>query len=167
MVTMRYGVLPPGSISDLVLVTNPHYGKTRIAGFGTRPVKPPLDWVRKLEHRNEFYTKLEESILKEGFRNPIFCNSIEEGTFSRVGTSRLWIAKKHNLNIPCIIADYVDRWTELELLPDEAAIRAKFLDQPHVVDLETPTKVGHVWIGGLKHHHLDETDDEYMARDDK
>ena len=135
--------------------------------MGTRPVKPPQSWVGKLEHKNQFYTKLEESILKEGFRNPIFCNSIEQGTFSRVGTSRLWIAKKHKLDVPCIIADYVDRWTDLEELKTEQDIRGKFQDQPHIIDLTSPNKIGHVWIGGLPHYHLDETDEEYQARNDK
>lgn len=135
--------------------------------MGTRPVKPPVAWVSKLEHRNEFYTKLEESILKEGFRNPIFCNSLAEGTFSRVGTSRLWIAKKHRLDVPCIIADYVGRWANLEELKTEQDIRAKFKDQPHIVDLTSPNKIGHVWIGGLPHYHLGETDEEYQARNDK
>ena len=163
---IRYGILDPKELSDWVLVTNKHYGNG-IGGFGSRPVKPPLDWIRKLESRNQFYTRLEESILKEGIRNPIFCNSIAEGTFSRVGTSRLWIAKKHKIPVPCIIADYVDRWTELEELNGEDEIRAKFQDQPHIVDLTSPTKVGHVWIGGLPHYHLDETDEEYQARNDK
>jgi len=163
---IRFGLLPSGSISDRVLVTNPGYGN-RIAGFGSRPVKPPVDWVRKLEGRNEFYTKLEESILKEGFRNPIFCNAIAEGTFSRVGTSRLWFAKKHGLDIPCVIADYVNAWPELEELKGEAEIRAKFKDQPHLIDLTSPTKVGHVWIGGLPHYHLNETEEEYEQRNDK
>ena len=121
----------------------------------------------QLASRFKFYTKLEESILKEGFRNPIFCNSIREGTFSRVGTSRLWIARKHELEIPCIIADYVDRWEDLELLETEEDIRSKFQEQPHIVDLDCETKVGHVWIGGLKHYHLDETEEEYESRHDK
>lgn len=166
MVEIRYGVLEPDQISDWVLVKNPHYGNG-IAGFGSRPVKPPVDWVRKLEKRNNFYTRLEASILEDGIRNPIFCNSIKEGTFSRVGTSRLWIAKKHKIPVACVIADYVGRFKDLELLKDEADIRSKFQDQPHIVDLETENKIGHVWIGGLPHYHLDETEDEYEARNDK
>lgn len=163
---IRFGILNPDQISDWVLVTNPEYGD-RIGGFGSRPVQPPADWVRKLERKNQFYTKLEESVLKDGFRNPIFCNAIEQGTFSRVGTSRLWMAKKHKLDVPCVIADYVGKWDHLELLETEEDIRAKFKDQPHLIDLESPTKVGHVWIGGLPHYHLDETEQEYAERFDK
>jgi len=163
---IRFGVIEPRLISDWVLVTNKHYGHG-IGGFGSRPVKPPMDWIRKQEDRHQFYSKLEESILKEGIRNPIFCNSISEGTFSRVGTSRLWIAKKHKIHVPVIIADYVDRWTDLEELKTEQDIRAKFQDQPYKIDLTNPTKVGHVWIGGLPHHHLDETPQEFEDRYDK
>jgi len=163
---IRYGVLKPSQISDWVLVTNTSYGNP-IAGFGSRPVEPPKDWQRKLESKNQFYTRLKESILNEGIRNPIFCNAIAEGTFSRVGTSRLWIAKKNKIDIPCIIADYVGAWTHLELLETEEDIRAKFQDQPHLIDLTSPTKVGHVWIGGLPHYHLDETEQEYEERFDK
>jgi hypothetical protein len=163
---IRFGVLNPSEISDVVLVQNPAYGNN-IAGYGSRPVKPPVCWIKKLEHRNQFYTKLEQSILEEGFRNPIFCNAIEEGTFSRVGTSRLWLAKKHKLDVPCIIADYVGAWDHLEELKNEEEIRAKFQDQPHLIDLESPTKVGHVWIGGLPHHHLNETEQEYEERFDR
>lgn len=162
---IRFGVLPASSVSDVVLVGNPAYGNP-IGKWGSRPVKPEGSWFTKQEMKSGFYTKLEESILKDGMRNPIFCNSIEEGFFSRVGTSRLWIAKKHNLDVPCIIADYTGRFDDLELLETEQDIRAKFKDQPLVVDLEGETKVGHVWIGGLPHYHLDETREEYLGRND-
>jgi hypothetical protein len=128
---IRYGVVPSGAISDSVIVKNPMYG-TPIGKWGSRPVKPPMNWYRKLEQENQFYTKLEASILEQGFRNPIFCNAIQEGTFSRYGTSRLWIAKKHNLDIPCVIADYTGEWEHLELLTTEDQIREKFKEQPEI-----------------------------------
>jgi len=162
---VRYGVLPASEISDRVLVDNPGYGSP-IGRWGSRPVKPDGSWISKQEMKWGFYTRLEESILKEGFRNPIFCNAIPEGLFSRVGTSRLWIAKKHNLEVPCIIADYVNRFPELEELRTEKEIRAKFKDQPNKVELHAETKVGHVWISGLPHYHLGETEEEYRERND-
>ena len=129
---IRFGVLPSGSISDLVIVKNPEYGKP-VGKWGSRPVKPEMSWYRKLEQENQFYTRLEQSILEDGFRNPIFCNSIPEGTFCRYGTSRLWFAKKHKLDIPCVIADYTQSWEDLEELKTEDDIRAKFLDQPEII----------------------------------
>ncbi len=163
---IRFGILPASTISDRVLVGNPAYGRP-IGKWGSRPVTPERSWLNKLENRNGFYTKLEASILEEGFRNPIFCNAIEQGFFCRVGTSRLWIAKKHGLDIPCVIADYVSRFENLELLETEKEIRAKFKEQPDVVDLDNETKVGHVWIGGLPHYHLNETAEEFAERLDK
>ena len=78
----------------------------------------------------------------------------------------MWIAKKHNMDIPCVIADYVHRFDELELLESEEDIRSKFQDQPLIVDLENENKIGHVWIGGLPHYHLDETEEEFLERND-
>ena len=154
--TIRYGILPSGSISTNVLVKNPDYG-TRIGKWGSRPVKPLKYLHDKMEQETGFYSKLEKSILEEGIRNPLFCNEIEEGLFCRVGTSRLWIAQKHNLDVPVIIVDYVGKWTELELLVTENDIRDKFQEQPDVVDFACETKVGNVWIGGLPHYHLEDT----------
>ena len=162
---IRFGILPASSISDVVLVGNPAYGKP-IGKWGSRPVKPDQSWINKKEHECGFYTKLEESLLKEGFRNPIFCNAIEEGFYSRVGTSRLWIAKKHNMDVPCIIADYTGQFDDLELLETEEDIRSKFKDQPLTIDMENDTKVGNVWISGLPHYHLDETEEEFLERND-
>jgi hypothetical protein len=155
-----YGVLPSKRISDRVLVKNPHYGQ-RIGEWGSRAVKPIKYLYDKLEAESGFYTKLEESILKEGIRNPLFCNAIEEGTFCRVGTSRLWIAQKHSLDVAVIIVDYVGAYADsgLEELKTEKDIRDKFKEQPDVVDFNCESKVGNVWIGGLPHYHLGETDD--------
>lgn len=70
------------------------------------------------------YSKLEESILEEGFRNPLIItfgrpvrkdlkllppemrnnnNLLLEGT---TGGSRLWVAQKHKFKIPCFINDF-------------------------------------------------------------
>lgn len=132
MYTIRYGDIPSSQISDRVIVYNPNYG-TPIGPYGSRPVKPDGEKMRRLR---DFYEKLEESVLEEGFRNPIFCNSIDEGTFCKYGTSRLWIAKKHRLAIPAVIADYDGRWGDLEELFSEADIRAKYVDQPQICQVE-------------------------------
>lgn len=155
---MWYGLLPSKKIADDVLVKNPNYGKG-IGGYGSRPVKPLRYLYDKLEQECGFYTKLEESILNEGIRNPLFCNCIPEGTFCRVGTSRLWIAKKHNYAVPVIVVDYTDTYKDsgMEQLFTEDDIRSKFKDQPDVVDLNCETKVGNVWIGALPHYHLGDT----------
>ena len=107
--TIRYGILDANQLSSTVLVRgNPGYGE-QIGEDGSRPVPPDISTYRKLEAETGFYTRLEGSILSNGVRNPIFCESIDEGTFVIYGASRLWIAQKNNLTITCVNAAYVDR----------------------------------------------------------
>lgn len=144
-------MVPSGAISDRVLVYNKEYGQ-RIGQYGSRAVTPEPIWIAKLEAKNGFFTKLEESVLKEGFRNPIFCKSITEGTFSVYGTTRLWVAKKHNLEIPTVIEDHTRDWEHLELLNTAEDVLSKFTDKP-LVNIDTLE----MNIAGCRHHHLGET----------
>lgn len=129
--TIRYGIVSANLISDRVIVKNPNYGEP-IGKWGSRPVTPS---AHQMKREGQFYMKLEKSILKEGIRNPIFCNSFEEGTFCRYGVSRLWLAKKHKLDVPVIIADYVDRWEDLEILTDKDDILDRFKDRPSILEI--------------------------------
>ena len=147
--TLRYGILSANQLSDTVLVrSNPSYGE-KIGEDGSRPVSPDISTSRKLEAETGFYTRLEGSILANGIRNPIFCESIEEGTFVVYGSCRLWFAKKHKLPIPCVIADYVDRW-DLEVLETREEILEKYLDLPGRIELSEV-----VTIEACPHVHLD------------
>ena len=147
---IRYGILDSSQLSDRVLVVgNPHYG-TPVGGHGSRPVAPDSTLYWKLERQNNFFTQLEASILSEGIKNPIFCQSIKEGTFCRYGSTRLWVAQKKGLKVPCIIADYVDRWGDLTELKTEKSILAKYHDKPSTV-VVTPTDMR---IEGCSHNHL-------------
>lgn len=129
---VRFGVLSHDEISDRILVINPGYGE-RIGKYGSRPVQPQPNYIRMMY---PFYEDLEASILKDGFRNPIHCLSIDEGTFCKYGTSRLWVAKKHKLDVPCIISDFTGRWEELEQLKSKKKILEKFTDQPDVFEFK-------------------------------
>lgn len=149
MYEIRFGILKASDISDRVLVINPNYGNN-IGKYGSRSVKPDGKHYRDLEAKEGFYSKLEASLLKEGFRNPIFCNSIKEGTFCRYGTSRLWIAKKQGLDVPCIIADHDGRWSHLELLEKEEDIAEKFKEIPAVIEIGREE----MRIDGCAHSHL-------------
>ncbi len=122
------------AISDQVLVANTNFG-VGIGKWGSRPVTPIPQWVDKLNQENGFYRKLEESILKDGFVNPIFCNAYKEGTFCRYGTSRLWIAKKHKLEIFAIIADYTDRWEHLNEIETREEVLNLFTDKPKILEI--------------------------------
>lgn len=143
-------MVPSGVISDRVLVNNSNYG-TPIGDYGSRPVEPPKEWYNHLEQRTQFYTKLTDSILKSGFRNPIFCKSIEQGTFVVYGASRLWVAKKQGLEIPTIIADFDGRWSDLGELETKEQIMDKFIDKPETIDLGEDMN-----IAGCFHSHLRE-----------
>ena len=107
----------------------------------------PIGWTEELiEQRqknieknvsdmNIFLNKLEESILKDGFRNPILIRSgwVPDRIRPRIplemqndpskilvchssGGSRLWVAQKHRLEIPCIIMDYIGRFSNETLV---------------------------------------------------
>ncbi len=111
----------------------------------------------------DFFTKLEESILDEGFRNPIlvrcgwhpvesfafglkgWCRQLESKLPLEMqedskkilvsynsGGSRLWVAQKHNLKIPCLIADFIGRFSDEQLVKktEKDALRF-FKDKPY------------------------------------
>lgn len=131
---VRYGILP----SDIIYnYCHPFY-------FGEEATEKH---IKKLNGICEFFDKLEESILKDGFILPIiivagkenlvnveylpqhmkddykkilFCNSF--------GGSRLIIAKKHKLDIPCLISDFVDRFPEFETMTRVQEIE-KYFDE--------------------------------------
>lgn len=96
----------------------------------TNRIEPSKEHIDILNADNGFYIKLEESILKEGFRNPIIViagwsddgidmiNGIESednpnelGCFIN-GGSRLWVAQKNRLKIPCLVADYIGQFKD-------------------------------------------------------
>jgi len=131
MYDICYGIVESNVISDRVIVYNPKYGEP-IGPYGSRPVVPSK---HKRDRLYPFYENLEKSVLEESFRNPIFCNSIEQGTFCKYGTSRLWVAKKHNLPIPAVIADFDGRWDDLEKLSGEDDIKGKYIDLPQIIEV--------------------------------
>lgn len=105
------------------------------------------NYINRLNQKRHFFEELEESILRKGFRNPILAcigwlpeahkkrlppGETPETVLScdRLGGSRLWIAQKHDLDIPVIISDFNDSYKHLEKLTTECEIRDKFQDKP-------------------------------------
>jgi hypothetical protein len=121
--------------------------------------------VSTRNNKDFFYSKLEKHILGYGIKNPIivsigFCpkslikfipedksdDYLNYFICDRHGGSRLYIAQKHNLLIPCIVNDFnnffSDKIKELRTVKD---ISAQFVDKPkkiihneegiHIVDL--------------------------------
>ena len=100
------------------------------------------------------YSKLEESILKEGIRNPVVvtCGYPKKRTIKHVppemlareestllllegttGGSRLHIAQKYNMTIPCFINDWTGRFKHSQQITTEQQARAYYKDQPELV----------------------------------
>lgn len=102
------------------------------------PMCPSEHQVRYGNEQNGFFTKLEESILREGFRNPINVWVKEDGTLTTwyYGGSRLMIAKKHTLSVPCIVSDPINKFLNAKILNDVEEIRAMFKDRPKTVIFE-------------------------------
>jgi hypothetical protein len=99
-------------------------------------------YIDTLNAENGFYIKLEESVKRTGLRNPILVTSGYQGcpnikvnripselrndlqkiiVCDRNGGSRLWVAQRLGLSIPCIISDWTERFShekELFSIPD-------------------------------------------------
>lgn len=124
-----------------------------------------LKHIKFINEQTGFFNKLEESILKDGFRNPILVNAgwcpliHDRGKNPRLplemqddhskilscnhnGGSRLYIAQKHNLKIPCIVVDYVDRFPEFKLLETKEDALEQYIDiPPRVMMLKQDFKI--------------------------
>ena len=100
------------------------------------------------------YSKLEANILSEGIRNPVVitCGYPKKRTKKHVppemlagpesnllllegttGGSRLHIAQKHNMVIPCFINDWTGRFSHCQEITSEVQARAHYTDQPELV----------------------------------
>lgn len=116
--------------------------------------------IEKINNRTGFYRILEQSILQEGFRNPIlvtagwayhqhkrlamriprYLPNEMKTDYSKIlicdrnGGSRLYMAQKHGLNIPCIVSDFCGRFNKSKPLYTEDEIKKYFKDPPkHIV----------------------------------
>ena len=126
---IKYGIIPSNIISN--------------------EIQPTEDRLQKLEDGIQFFSKLEKSILSHGFRNPIVVNATKFGIVNRYGGSRLMIAQKHNMKIPCIIADFDDIFSDLiEIQYND--IKTFFIDKPKKVYL----KPHGINVSGCEHSHL-------------
>lgn len=114
-----------------------------------------------------FYIKLEDSMLKEGIHNPIIVNAghvVKHLQFlfkgqtdflvcDNNGGSRLRLAQKHNLTMPCIILDFIERFANdsnyTELFTSEDILKY-FKNPPGSIQLHEDK----ISIGNPYHSHL-------------
>lgn len=168
-----YAVLPSNIITNGV---KPGYRHVT-GGMSPKEIKTRekvhLNYIESLNRKNGFYDKLQANILENGIQNPIliqagFCNKIyqkylpEEAqkdhtkilVCDRHGGSRLWVAKQHNLDIPCIISDFTGRFenSKFEELFTKEEIERKYVNKPQRVIIN---EAG-VHAGTLEHIHLTE-----------
>lgn len=129
-----------------------------------------------IQQRNavtQFYEKLETSIRNHGIQNPIniLCggpadwlrlktlpNHMKENPQRAlicwsIGGSRLMIAQKLDLVVPCLIADYTDQFTDCPCVESENDAYSYFAVRPKKIRFN---RTG-VWIKDLPHVHLGQT----------
>lgn len=93
------------------------------------------DWVNKRrEAQFQFYTRLEESVRREGFRNPIcMYEKPGERTFP-YGGSRVYMAHKLQIPVPAIVTDWAGSFPNWERIESVEQALAKFKDPPTVLE---------------------------------
>lgn len=112
------------------------------------------EYEQALDQLCGHYQRLEESILREGFRNPITvtCGSPRKRSWEQLppelralppdqlliletttGGSRLHVAQKHDMEIPCIVSDWHGRFRTAPRINNEAEARLCYLDQPRTI----------------------------------
>ena len=144
---IRYVVLPSNQIIN---VCGPHRMPPNLSGK-QRELREISNqrYIDGMNKKNGFYTKLEASILKDGIRNPIlvqagYCmpkwhqylpqdivdNPEKILVCNTHGGSRLYIAQKHNLEIPCLVNDFLDVFPYEKTLEYTEEILECFTDKP-------------------------------------
>ena len=116
------------------------------------------------------YCHLEASIRAEGFRNPIV---VAAGFLQRrrpvevppalrgpgliaceyLGGSRLWVAQRLGLDVPCIVND-ASRAVDGEVLANAEAVLSKFMDKPRSLRMNG----NGVYLNNLPYVHLPESE---------
>lgn len=114
-------------------------------------LEPDSTQKQKLEQESQFFSKLEDSILQQGIRNPIIVNAFCDKIVPRYGGSRLMIAQKYNMDIPCIVADFDNVFPHIEEISLSKAIQY-FTDKPKHIYM----KPHGINCSGCEHVHLGE-----------
>lgn len=132
-----------------------------IFNFVGRKISPRLMEVEN--KKSGFYEKLEKSLLEKGFLNPILIvagwshdidskihqdfirNTLPDRMkeddkilmCDRNGGSRLYFAQKHNLKVPCIVSDYIGRFSDCKELKSSTDIRECYTYPPKYIKFDS------------------------------
>jgi hypothetical protein len=123
------------------------------------------------------YSRLESSILREGFRNPLIVTcgrpvrrkgtcvppefrslTTESPLFLEgvTGGSRLWVAQKYNIPVPCLINDFVGRYDlTMKVIYSASDARAHYKDSMVQLTYSKETGISEAYDNGKTGYHLD------------
>lgn len=170
-----FAILPSRDITNCIAPGFRHVPGDDSPESVAKRKKAQEDYINNLNIKNKFYIKLEESVRKDGFINPIliqsgYCTKIYRKYLpiehqrniskalccDRNGGSRLFLAHQYDWDIPCIIADFTKRFIDsgFEELADERAIMQKYAAKPKRVIINQHG----VHIGQPVHVHLSKDD---------
>lgn len=98
------------------------------------------------EKNKDWFDNLEKDILKNGFKNPILvvCGELAPNDWNCIpefvkknpvicyflGGSRLFVAQKHNLKIPCLVSDFLGKFSNYPKMIHGYEILKCFEDKP-------------------------------------
>lgn len=168
---IRYGILDSNKIANIqgpqwAYLGSKREGYEHALGWSEEKIQIrnilAEEHIKKFDNKyDNFYQKLEESILREGLLNPLLIiagkseKAFDDGprTFderlppymaedhSKIvacvagGCSRLYIAQKYNLKVPAIIMDFADKFNDFEQLFTEKDILSKFKYPPERLNI--------------------------------
>jgi hypothetical protein len=135
------------------------------------------EFEKELDNICGHYSKLEQSILSEGIKDPVIVTcglpkkrSIKhlppemldrpvqdllllEGT---TGGSRLYIAQKYNMNIQCIVNDWTGRFKDHPKLGSAEQVKSLFNNPPAVVNIDNKMGLTVSFDDSRTSYHLDD-----------
>jgi hypothetical protein len=158
---VRFGMLPAKSIYNFL-------GPCPARNFQSLEEKT-LAEEQAVASRNSidgFYERLEKSILEDGMNDPVIINSghvpdtiktylpdfiVEKFIDNllicyQIGGSRLWIAQKHDMVVPCLINDHNNRFPHFETLRTPLDILWKYKSSPSYISFMNDA----VWVKATK-----------------
>lgn len=122
------------------------------------------------------YAKLEKSIIAEGFRNPVIitCGDPVKRKYSNLppellrkpkhewlllegvtGGSRLWVAQKHNIPVPCIVNDNTGRFSQGTLITSIEEASKYFKDNPKAAKMDLKRGFQEGYDNSQQAHHME------------
>lgn len=133
------------------------------------------EYEEGLNHICGHYEKLEQSILKEGFRNPLIitCGHPIKRTMAHLppelrkvppnelfllegvtGGSRLWVAQKLGIPVPCIVNDTTGKFKQGTRILSASQAKRYFRDVPKTLTLSLSRGISESYENNKSGYHL-------------